>query len=354
MADQYKLDSHKLIYHPLRVADWLNGKTIFPIYMEISPIGLCNHRCVFCSVDYMGYQNRHLETKRLKEIISELGKGGLKSIMYAGEGEPFLHRDMAEITEYAKQCGIDNAFTTNGSLMTPEISERILPVTEWIKVSCNAGTPENYSQMHRTGPGEFDKVLKNLKYAVDLRRRKGYSCVLGIQSVLLRENMHTIENLAAAAKEIGLDYYVVKPYMPHRLNAHHFEIDYHECQELAERLKHYNTPDFSVVFRTQAMERHDCARKNYGTCYSLPFWSYLDSGGNIWGCSVHLTEEKYIFGNIYDQSFSEIWDGEKRTAFMKEFLQNPLPETCKVNCRMDAVNEYLWNLKNPVRHVNFI
>lgn len=52
--DKYRIDSHKLIYHVSRVNDWLNGKLIYPIYMEISPIGSCNHRCIFCAYDFIG------------------------------------------------------------------------------------------------------------------------------------------------------------------------------------------------------------------------------------------------------------------------------------------------------------
>lgn len=354
MADEYKIDSHKLIYHPKRVAAWMDGQNIFPLYMEISPIGACNHRCIFCSVDYMGYQNRKLETKRLLEIIHELGTGGLKSLMYAGEGEPFLHPDMPDITLYAKEAGIDNAFTTNGVLMTPKKIDRILPATEWIKISCNAGTREKYAEMHHTKAADFDQVMENLRYAVALRKEKKLSCTLGIQTVLLEENLDTIENLAETAREIGLDYYVIKPYMPHRLNQHDFKINYEDCVALKERLQQYNSENFSVIFRTNAMKRHDCAAKGYDCCYSLPFWSYLDAGGNIWGCSVHLTEEEYIFGNIYEQTFTEIWNGDRRKRFMEKFLASPLPENCKVNCRMDEVNKYLWNLKKTVKHMNFI
>ena len=39
-----KLDSHKLMYHPKEVANWLEGKTTYPIYVEISPSGKCNFR----------------------------------------------------------------------------------------------------------------------------------------------------------------------------------------------------------------------------------------------------------------------------------------------------------------------
>jgi len=93
--DKFRIDSHKLIYHVNRVNDWIEGKNIYPIYMEVSPSGACNYRCVYCGLDFMEYKPRYLDTDIFKMRISELGTLGLKSIMYAGEGEPFLHKDMA-------------------------------------------------------------------------------------------------------------------------------------------------------------------------------------------------------------------------------------------------------------------
>ena len=49
--EDYKVDSHKLIFHPERVADWVKGKTVYPINAEVGLAGACNHRCIFCAVD---------------------------------------------------------------------------------------------------------------------------------------------------------------------------------------------------------------------------------------------------------------------------------------------------------------
>ena len=145
--DKYRIDSHKLIYHVPRVNDWLNEKNIYPIYMEVSPSGACNHRCLYCGLDFMGYKPDYLKTEILIERLSELGTLGIKSIMYAGEGEPFLHPEMVSIIEHTRESGIDVALTTNGVLLRKEIVERVLSNTEWIKVSINEGTSINPNQM---------------------------------------------------------------------------------------------------------------------------------------------------------------------------------------------------------------
>ena len=70
MSDEFRIDSHKLIFHPRRGNAWLAGDQIYPLYAEISPSGACNHRCTFCALDYMEYKPRFLDTMVLKERLA--------------------------------------------------------------------------------------------------------------------------------------------------------------------------------------------------------------------------------------------------------------------------------------------
>ena len=101
--DKFRIDSHKLLYHVERVSDWLKGKSTYPIYVEVSPAGSCNHRCVYCALDFMEYKPRFLDTAIFKKRLTEMGRLGVKSIMYAGEGEPLLHKGIAEIINHTKK-----------------------------------------------------------------------------------------------------------------------------------------------------------------------------------------------------------------------------------------------------------
>lgn len=354
--DRYRIDSHKLIYHVFRVNDWLKGKTVYPIYMEVSPSGACNHRCTYCGLDFMEYQLRYLDTNILKERISELGRLGLKSIMYAGEGEPFLHQGMAEIINHTKKSGIDVALATNAVLFTRDIAEQTLGDIEWIKVSINGGDRSTYAKIHRCNPGDFDKVIKNMSYAARLKKKMKYSCALGMQLLLLPENASEIIKLAELARDVGMDYLVVKPYSQHPQSKTTMfsSIRYRDYEYLADELDKFNTNNFNVIFRISTMKKWDEHKRNYCFCLALPFWSYIDAGGNVWGCSVYLGNEQFLYGNIYKQSFQNIWEGEKRKKSLNWTEKDFDVSNCRTNCRMDEINRYLWGLKNPIEHVNFI
>lgn len=354
--DKYRIDSHKLLYHVPRVNDWLQGKVTYPIYMEISASGACNQRCTYCGLDFMEYQKRYLDASILKKRLSEMGSLGLKSVMYAGEGEPLLHKQITDIINHTKKSGIDVGITTNAVLLKEELAEKILGDVEWIKVSINGATRDTYAKIHRTKPTDFDSVIKNLSYAVKIKRQNGYKCAMGMQLVLLPENQHEVLHLTELARNIGMDYLVIKPYSQHLLSKtdKYKNIKYSDYLHLSDTLTKFNTNEFSVIFRAHTMKKWDNARRNYSRCLALPFWSYMDAGGNIWGCSVYLGNERFHYGNIYESSFQEIWEGDKRQRSVRWVEEDLDVNQCRVNCRMDEANRYLWDLKNPPEHLNFI
>jgi len=354
--DEFRIDSHKLIFHPREVARWLAGEEVYPIYLEISPSGACNHRCTFCALDFMEYKPRFLDTAVLKERLSEMGKLGVKSVMYGGEGEPFLHKDIGDIIVHTKKSGIDVGITTNGVLLGQPLAGKILSSTSWIKVSLNAGNAETYARVHRTKAEDFQRVVNNLSEAVKINKETGAGCTLGAQMVLIPENAGTAEQLADTAKTIGLRYVVIKPYSQHHKSytSEYSSVDYDAFQHLKDRLRPYNDETFSVIFREKTMKKIKRTKRGYERCLALPFWSYIDSGGNVWGCSAYLGDERFRYGNIHEQTFQQIWQGSRRRENLDMVARELDPEGCRMNCRMDEINLYLWELAHPSAHANFI
>lgn len=362
--DKFGIDSQKLSLHPRRVVQWLEGgaewetaRKIYPMYVEISPAGACNHRCTFCAVDYIGYKSLFLDKEVLKDRLAEMGSLGVKSVMFAGEGEPLLHKGMGEIAVHAGRSGIDCSFTTNAVALTEKFLDESLASIAWIKASINAGTPETYAKVHRTKGEDLEKALGNMGRAARLKRDRKLPVTLGAQMVLLPENAAEAVGLAARAKDLGLNYLVVKPYSQHKFSVTHAyeNVRYGEYMKLADELEKLDTDDFQVVFRKHTMLKHDDHERRYATCHATPhFWAYIMASGDVYGCSAYLLDDRFRYGNIGTASFSEIWEGDSRKKNLRYVLEELDISECRKNCRMDEVNRYLWALKNPSPHVNFI
>lgn len=354
MADHMRIDSHKLIYHPERVGKWLKGENIYPIYVEIAPSGTCNHRCIFCAMDYMAYKPILQDYEVILKALEEMATGGVKSVMYAGEGEPLVNQLTPKLINATKALGIDVSMTTNGVLMTPEVTDECFAQMTWVRFSINAGSPENYKKIHCGLDQDYEKVMNHLAYMVDYKKHNQLKTTIGTQMLLIPENAHEVLALAKQLKTIGVDYFSVKPYSQHPLSGNTLSkpLDYAVFIELESELRKLETDNFKVIFRVDAMKKLSEDR-SYSRCLGLPFWAYIDAKANIWGCSAYLGDERFLYGNLKEMTFDQIWVGEKRKASLA-YTSSMDTENCREICRLDCMNRYLDELRNPGEHVNFI
>lgn len=352
--DKFNIDGHKLGYHVERIAQWERDPfNTFPIYVEVSPVGWCNHKCSFCALDFMGGGYTKLEPMALYVNVMSMANAGVKSIMYAGEGEPLLHPKIAEIVKFTKGHGIDVAITTNGTALTRKFCDGALIHCSWIKISCNAGSPVIYNEMHGCLEGHWDLVWENIKYAVKVRDEKGYDTVIGVQCMLLPENAHTLINLAKKCRQTGVDYLVIKPYSQHPSSKtqKYADLQYGSVYDkYLDVLQVYASDRFEVITRVKP----NGEGRGDSKCLSVPyFWAYMTSTGDVYGCSSFIGDHRFLYGNINDEIFHKIWRGDRRgeaVEYMKGFDANG----CRERCRMHKCNEYLRGLMDGGKHVNFI
>lgn len=353
MAENIRMDSHKLIYHPDVVARWMRGENIYPIELEIGLTNACNHRCIFCAVDYTGYRPEKIDAKMLKTNLKELAAKGLKSIVYAGEGEPLLHKEAFDIINYTKALGIDAAVSTNGVLLTAEASRECLRSMTWIRFSVAGIHNDTYDKIQQGKPGDLERVLHNMQEAVKVKRDQNLKTTLGVQLLLLPDNKDEIVQMGKELRNIGVDYFTIKPFSQHPQSRHILQVDYKEMLELESEVNELRTDEFNVFFRAHAMKKLECKR-SYKHCWALPFMVYIDAKGNLWPCIVFMGKDELKYGNLYEESFCQIWEGEHRKGITDYFMNMDLEKNCREICRLDEMNQYLDALKNPGEHVNFI
>lgn len=374
------IEGAKIIYHPAWIRRWRQDPfSVPPIYVEVSPVGMCNHRCTFCAVDMLGYPNRSLNADMLIQRIQEMKQMrdedpdglGVKSIQFAGEGEPTLHKELPRIYEATRAAGIDIGMLTNGTALNERMARGIIPhVNGYLQTSINGGTKESYPKIHRCSPEHWNLLWRNLKRTVAIKQELGAKdCDLGANmTVLISEawdpelkqvtpsNWQEMESLVQLVRDTGLNYVSFKPYSQHRYSTGtakmYGNMSYKDLMKKIyemgqELIAKYGSSDFEVIFRFTRFEEYEKETRPYVTCQATPtIWSYIQSDGVWISCSAFWTQENFHLGNINTQTVKEIWYGQKRREHLK-FVQEKLDiSECRKTCHPDKENVFLNQVKN--------
>ena len=148
------------------------GAEQFPLMIILAVAYPCNALCPHCPYTNSDIRKSYRDTpwiapELFKKIADEAGKYGAY-IRITGGGEPFLHKDLVEMVEYAKSVGARIGIITNGSKCTPDKIDRLLAChTDAIEYSVDADDPQTYAIV-RKGL-DWETLLKNVHYTIEKR-----------------------------------------------------------------------------------------------------------------------------------------------------------------------------------------
>lgn len=138
----------------------------------------CNYKCSFCSLrtrEHPGAEDMPWES--LKHVMDITRAAGVAEwgCFYLGEATMAPELLVKEI-EYAKQIGFPYVFlTTNGSLLTPRLSEAIMAAgLDSLKFSINAKDDAQFEEVMGVKAKNYRKSLQNLESARMIRDEHGF------------------------------------------------------------------------------------------------------------------------------------------------------------------------------------
>ncbi len=339
-----RIDNNKLLYHPQRVAEWLDKGDCFPIYVEIGLTDKCNHRCIYCALDWLDHKGHSIQKQNMINTLKDMAKHNVKSVMFAGEGEPLMHAHIQDFIKFAKESGMEVAVTTNGVLYNNRKIEQSLYHLSWIRFSVDSGLPESYAAIHGTKPKDLDTVLSNIEHAVKIKKDRNLNVDIGVQALLVNQSIDAIIILANKIKDIGVDNFQVKPYSQHPLSKNNLLIN-HDLVNLKKKFKTLETDKFKIYFRLNTIQRI-LEGPSYKSCHGLPFFALITATGDVIPCNLFYNNSDYTYGNINKSSFSDIWVGSRRKMVLNDLGKLHL-DGCRAGCRLDSINRYLDRIKYP-------
>ncbi|NFV81174.1 radical SAM protein [Magnetospirillum aberrantis] len=348
-----QLNGHKLLHHVDELVKWKRGEDFFPIHLDISPIGKCNHRCAHCYVEYLGHRGPKLEREAFLRLAADIGRCGVKSAFIAGTGEPFLNEATVDAIRIGRENGTDMAVSTNGVLLDEDKLNGILPYLTWMRFSILGGSAPTYAKLQSGREADWDKLVQVLSWAGGIKARRGLDVTLGAVFCVMPENGHEVALLARRLKDSGIDYMVVKPASQNERNTFRVPLDMHERfrDQIAEA-EALSGDGFHVEVRMDQFNQ--MLKRTYKKCLGLPFITMIGEDGGIYTCNGHWGNPDFCYGNIHEQSFEEIWNGPRRREVQRRIEAHLDFDTCEPICRQNSINQFLWGLRSPPDHINFI
>ena len=221
-------------------------------------------------------------------------------------GEPMSHPHFVEILHAAHDLGFVISIATNGTYITQEMIDR-LPREECVVSVSLDGT-------------SFQKRLRLTSTYEDIRSRlellADNDIKTAVMTTVTQYNLEELEEIFEFTQEKGL-VFGLAPFSPLGRGRRHPDLlPDPSVATRASRLYARNAEDrqkwypklglcvtsflnFSYQL-AHAMRREFCAA-------SL---AYITSNGKVYPCSVCASAEKFVGGDLREQPFQEIWDGE--------------------------------------------
>jgi len=148
----------------------------------------CNLRCVHCYMDseakkYAG----EMSTAEAKQMIDDLAEMKVPVLLFSG-GEPLLRPDIFELAEYTGAKGIRPTFSTNGTLITREVAQRIKDIgVGYVGISLDGLREVN--DKFRGKAGAFQAAMTGIQNCVAVGQR------VGLRFTINSHNLAELDNI---------------------------------------------------------------------------------------------------------------------------------------------------------------
>lgn len=317
------------------------------LYVEVT--NRCNSLCVTCPLTWGGHEAKrdytHDEFVALTDQFPDL-----RRVVLHGIGEPTLNRDLPRLICHLKRRGADVLFNSNAIALPPRVQEALIGSgLDEFRVSLDAARAETYLKVR--GVPAFGRVVANLSAFVQTKRRLGAERPrVSLWFTGMRDNIQELPDLIQLAARTGVDgVYLqrlvfrgqgmaVEEQSIYRQHRELVERVIAECEALAAELgvafegSGAVSPRESIlVAKEERAAWHGCSRP----------WrlSYITANGNCLPCCIApftgVPYDDIVLGNVREQPFDEIWNGERYREFRRRHATVDDPPECCRRCGYD-------------------
>jgi len=274
-----------------------------PFNLVIETSNFCNARCLMCPYKTMKRTKRIMDKRTFGKIITRIKREKLpiNKVFFSGMGEPLTDPKLIERIAAIKKLDLPVKLYTNASLLTTEISQKLIDLqVDEINISFNGTNAKEYKKIMSL---DFQKTIKNINNLLRIKKRaSSFIPIIQISSIVVGENEKSIRQ--------------------------HLKNWQGKVNSVTVSLAHQwgGGVEINSKFKTQ-----NSKFKRIYPCRSLWHTFVIDSSGNFVICCRDY-ESKYVLGNIRSHTFTQIWENLtiKRFRYLHlKYSLKELPKMCQ-------------------------
>lgn len=308
-----------------------------PLSIDIEACGACCLKCAYCPQSLTPQQKQEinigsgvLSYSLFEKIVNDCTKfdAKLKSIRFAGFGEPLCNSDLPKMVLLAKEMSIAESVIifTNGIMLTHDLSNKLVKAGVDTFLIDIQGVCEDDYLKHAGTKINFENLLDNLNYLAKLCKSRNTRIFIKTFKFMIENTRERFfELFEPIADEIGIEnIYEIYP-----------EIDY-------------------TGMITE--EKETCGVDFYQSNYcSYPFFQMaINAYGLVTACTLPVSKNtpQLIIGDVGKESLIDIWNGNRLNCVRKMLLEDRSAckacEQCKYTDLMpkeDLIDDIVEQLK---------
>jgi len=281
-----------------------------PTFITIEPTNHCDLGCPVCETGakILGRHQGHMTVENFKKILKQI-RPHTNAIQLYFMGESFLNKHIYEMIALARKAGIPfvNIYS-NGSVL--DSGKCVQSGLNEINFNIGGMTQETHATYRINS--NLERVKNNIQ-ALSLARQKksgaetnGHPLFpkINVGMIVMKHNEHEVEQFLKEVPGWGADRaHLVDPCFRTMAQA---------VAMIPEDRKYW-------FYDEQAFEQGELKPKVIpkNRCDWIYFSSVITWDGQVVPC-CHDPTGKYVMGNVFEEDFGQIWNGQKYQSFRKQ------------------------------------
>lgn len=339
-----------------------NGRAFPPIHLTLEVTHRCNLSCHMCDLyggraEIDSIRSRRDGSSFSLELLEKLCDSFhlVKPVLSFGGGEPLLHPEIVEMVALAKGRGFNCTLTTNGTLLEERAAGLVGAGLHSLVLSIDG--PEDIHDSIRGVSGTFAKARAGARKLREIQKAGRYSKpLLRINCTINSRNSGALSRMVDIAEDFGAESLVfshlwfwdraiverhnrefgefcpVVEQNTHELDLIKPEIVSREIEKVKGRRTKMIVkflPELSAVeiksyyTDSQTPVKRSACRAPWLTAFIMP-------DGEVIPCL------DYSYGNLKEESFAGIWNGERARRFRRQLRRKSIFPACVRCCLLYA------------------